>query len=273
MPSRRSVLRRAVLVVAAVSVAQLMSGSASPAVPCTAYASKDNEKWRCSEDSEGIRHALHIGLRIQKAWDHWIGPVDLDRQDLRLSGFENYAIISAVMLQILVGFYAGVAHPKDHSGEATPAAAAAPASAVASAAKPEAAPTAPSKDVVDKLVFEIQMFLLLIAVLCSTFTMVMFLLAKICNVTALGLYKDVNYATFLHSSRSHRVLAFWSLFIALGTFLLAFALDLFRRVAGPRGVAVKVIAIVGGLYMLWEWADIMWLADKHIFTNGRPRMS
>eukprot|EP00959_Pyramimonas_sp_CCMP1952_P356145 7458525-Pyramimonas_sp.AAC.1 len=40
------------------------------------------------------------------------------------------------------------------------------------------------------------MVLLMIAVLCSTYSMVMYLLIKIYAVTALGVYKDVAYRAF-----------------------------------------------------------------------------
>lgn len=170
-------------------------------------------------------------------YDHWIGPVNLSRQGLRISGMENYAVIASVMLQILVGFYCGVGQPDEKSSQT------------------------------DKYIFEGQMILLMIAIMCSTFTMVMFLLAKICNVTALGLYKDVDYATFLQETTHHRAEAFWSMFIGITCFVFAFSLDLLRRVDGQRGLILKATSLMGGLVMLWMWADVMYLADKYFFTS------
>jgi len=189
-----------------------------------------------------MRDALHIGLLWQRFRDHWIGPVNFDRVGLRISGFENYAIIAAVLLQVLVGFYSGVAAPEDNATK------------------------------LEMRVYEFQMGCLMIAVLCSTFTMVLFLLAKICAVTSLGLYKDVAYATFLQATRYHRTMAFWSLFTALITFNTAFALDLLRRVKGSAGVLMKLFILVVGGLSLYMWWDVMVLADRYIFS-GIPKVA
>jgi len=244
-----------VLLVLAVAVPVIYLSSWSPSAtnptPCFTKslspwrfsdAAKDGKHYRCSEESVPMRDALHIGLLWQRFRDHWIGPVNFDRVGLRISGFENYAIIAAVLLQVLVGFYSGVAAPEDNATK------------------------------LEMRVYEFQMGCLMIAVLCSTFTMVLFLLAKICAVTSLGLYKDVAYATFLQATRYHRTMAFWSLFTALITFNTAFALDLLRRVKGSAGVLMKLFILVVGGLSLYMWWDVMVLADRYIFS-GIPKVA
>jgi len=192
----------------------------------------------CSAASEPLRHALHFGLKIQQWKDHWIGPVNLSRQDLRISGMENYAVVAVVLLQVVVGFYSGVAEPEDGDAKW------------------------------NKVLYEIQMALLMAATLCSTFTMIMFLLNKICDVTALGLYKDVAYATFHAKTARHRVTAFWSIFVAMSSFLGAFSIDLLRRVQGKRGLALKIASIITCLTMLLAWTKFMFLAQNTVFQGN-----
>jgi len=184
---------------------------------------------------------LHFGLKIQQFWDHWIGPVNLDRQGLRISGIDTYAVVATVMLQVVVGFYGGVAQPPENCTR------------------------------YERIMYDIQMSLMMVATLCSTFTMVIFLLNKIIDVTALGLYKDVSYATFMHVTRGSRMAGFWSLIVSMWSFLIVYAIDVFRRVQGKRGKAAKYVAIVMGCVMSFEWSRMMLMANRYLF-NGVPRV-
>lgn len=198
--------------------------------------------WGCSSASEPIRHTLHIGVKIQQWWDHWIGPVDLDRQGLKISGMETYAVVATVLLQVVVGFYGGVAQPEEGCSKR------------------------------ERFCYDLQMVLMMIATLCSTFTFITFLLNKVCDVTALGLYKDVAYASFMHATRGSRMSGFWCLIVSLISFLGVFSIDLFRRVGGKRGFAAKMVALTLCGAMTFEWSRMLFLANRYLF-NGVFRVA
>jgi len=241
MAPRRSMGRSMALLIAIVSLTQLQywwpASTSTSTAPCPATAFAEGENYYCNSKSEWIRHPLHIGVYWSRFYDHWVGPADMSRQGIRIGGMENYAVCSSVMLQVLVGFYSGV---QEEIGGTK----------------------------LDKILFEVQMGLLMIAVLTSTFTMVMFLLNKICAVSALGLYKDVAYATFRQATARHRSLAFWSLIASVICFVASFAIDLFRRLEGNKGLAAKIITGVIGTWMLYQWSSIMTLADDQIFQGA-----
>lgn len=166
-----------------------------------------------------------------------MGPANLDRANLRITGMDTYALVAAVLLQVLVGFYTSLSEPDEDTS---------------------------SKQ---KRIFELQVVLLTIAVFCSTFTMVMFLLGKIYSVTALSMYKDVAYDIFHRATGRYRIGAFWSCICSMVAFIVAFALDLYKKMRGKRGVIATVLTVGGGIIMVREWAGMMLIAQRHIFRG------
>jgi hypothetical protein len=187
-----------------------------------------------------IKRFLHIG-RFPRMWkEEWVGPANLDRASLRIDGMETYAIVAAVLLQVILGLYGAISEPDlDDPRIKFP--------------------------VLQRIVFEAQMVLLMIAVLCSTYTMVVYLLIKIYAVTALGVYKDVAYRAFTVATGRHRSHAFWALIAAIITFLLAFALNLYSKVKGKRGLVLSIVATCLVYMVLMEGAGVLLSADKYIF--------
>merc|ERR1712032_48168 len=189
-----------------------------------------------------IKRCLHIG-RFPIMWkEKWIGPANLDRANLRIAGMETYAVVAAVLLQTILGLYGAVAEPQDDDPRIV---------------YPK----------LQRIAYELQMILLMIAVVCSTYTMVMYLVVKIYTVTALGMWKDVAYEVFTASTARCRSHAFWTLIISIITFLLAFALDLYSKVKGIRGIALTLIAMAGITMLVRDGAEVLLNADEHVFGN------
>eukprot|EP00929_Paragymnodinium_shiwhaense_P011989 TRINITY_DN1184_c0_g2_i1.p2 TRINITY_DN1184_c0_g2~~TRINITY_DN1184_c0_g2_i1.p2 ORF type:complete len:124 (-),score=32.30 TRINITY_DN1184_c0_g2_i1:47-418(-) len=114
------------------------------------------------------------------------------------------------------------------------------------------------------------MVLLMIATLCSAFTMVMFLLNKVYAVTALAFWKDVAYNTFVNATMKHRFQGFWSLIVGTTSFMLCFALNLSQKLPNkplPLGYGVSALAIAISFYMVTDWTDMMLTASKFIFDT------
>lgn len=188
-------------------------------------------------EHEAIKRVLHWH-RYPTLWkEHWFGPANLDRANLRISGMDTYALIAAVLLQVLLGLYGAIGDPDRD------------------------APLS------QKLMFEVKMFLLVAAVLSSSFTMVMFLLNKIYSVTALAMHKDVAYRAFQRATSHLRVGAFWSLILSIVSFILSFTLHVLTRIESKRRRFFYVITLVSVSWMLWQWWEIIVLANKHIFSN------
>ncbi|CAK0857853.1 unnamed protein product, partial [Prorocentrum cordatum] len=190
-------------------------------------------------------HAARRALPGDVAGGEWFGPANLERANLRITGMETYAIVAAVLLQVILGVYGSVSEPQlDDPRIRYPR--------------------------LQRRVFEAQMVLLMIAVLCSTYTMVMFLLIKIYSVTALGLYKDVAYKAFTQATVGIRSDAFWALISSIITFLLAFSLNLYSKVKGNRGIAsvlwLSVVTIGFVVALLREGGQVLMIADKLIFS-------
>merc|ERR1712008_611804 len=106
------------------------------------------------------------------------------------------------------------------------------------------------------------MALLMVAVMCSTYTMVSFLLRKIYTVMALGMYRDVSYDLFFQGTKHIRKSAFWSLIWSLNTFLSAFALNLYTRIKGNRGLFLASMGILVVFKVVSDVLGILALADK-----------
>mmetsp|Transcript_49478 Transcript_49478/g.130490 ORF Transcript_49478/g.130490 Transcript_49478/m.130490 type:complete len:281 (+) Transcript_49478:27-869(+) len=188
-------------------------------------------------DYEGIKRMLHWH-RYPSIWkEHWFGPANLDRANLRISGMDTYALIAAVLLQVLIGLY-GVINDPDKDATLS-----------------------------QRLMFEIKMFLLLAAVLSSSFTMVMFLLNKIYSVTALAMHKDVAYRAFQRATSHIRVCAFWSLIVSIVSFILSFVLHVLSRIESKRRGVFYILTSMGVIWMLWQLSQIIVLANRHIFSN------
>lgn len=179
----------------------------------------------------------HVNRRLGRLEERWMGPVNFDRAGLRMSGMDTYAIIASVLLQVLIGLYGCINAPEDDD----PA--------------------------IEKRIFDAQMALLMIATLCSSFTMVMFLLNKVYAVTALAFWKDVAYSSFVNATMKHRFQGFWSLIVATTCFMLSFSLNLSQMLPGKKGKLITVVAIAFTLFMISDWMNMMVTASKFIFDT------
>jgi len=180
---------------------------------------------------------LHCG-RYPVMWhERWIGPANLDRALLRITGMDTYAVVASVLLLVVIGLYTSVPEPSADD------------------------PTIKYPRL-QRVVFDLQMVLLMIAVLGSTYTTVAFLLCKVYTTIALGMYRDVAYDLFFQGARQLRVAAFWSLICSMITFLLAFALNLFARIKRNRGLLLATTGIVSLLLVIRDWWDLLALAQK-----------
>jgi len=190
-----------------------------------------------------VRQLLHCG-RYPVMWkERWIGPANIDRAMLKITGMDTYALVAAVLLQVIIGLYTSV---------------------------PEPSPDDPHIKYprLQRIVFELQMTLLMVAVMCSTYTMVTFLLCKIYTVLSLGMYRDVAYDLFFQGTKRLRLSAFWSLIWSMNTFLLAFALNLYTRVKGNRGLLLASAGILVLLPIVKDWMSILQLAEKFCNTGA-----
>eukprot|EP00929_Paragymnodinium_shiwhaense_P113441 TRINITY_DN81737_c0_g1_i1.p1 TRINITY_DN81737_c0_g1~~TRINITY_DN81737_c0_g1_i1.p1 ORF type:complete len:303 (-),score=73.92 TRINITY_DN81737_c0_g1_i1:185-1093(-) len=179
----------------------------------------------------------HVNRRLGRLEERWLGPVDFDRAGMRLSGMDTYAIIASVLLQVLIGLYGCIDTPDKDA------------------------------DTFEHRIFDAQMVLLMIATLCSAFTMVMFLLNKVYAVTALGFWKDVSYQTFVNATMKHRFQGFWSLIVSTVAFMLTFALNLIQKLPRRKGLAVSAVALAITFAMVSDWAHMMMTASKFIFDT------
>ncbi|CAK9107943.1 unnamed protein product [Durusdinium trenchii] len=179
--------------------------------------------------------------RRRRSEVHWIGPENLDRAGLRVTGMDTYAIVASVLLQVITGFHSSVEEP-DETDERL------------------------KYPNLHRLMYEGQMIFASISVVCSTYTMVMFLLCKIYSVMALGLYKDVSYDLFQAATGRFRLRAFWSLIIAMHSFLVAFAMNLFTRIKGNRGLMFFFVGMLGIIPVVYDWQIIYQIAEKYVYA-------
>jgi len=182
-----------------------------------------------------VKQFLHLHYRPVIWWQRWVGPIDLGRADMRVTGHDTYALVAAVLLQVLVGLYGVTKVPSEDDSKGR------------------------------KIVFSVEIVLTSLAAICSAFTMLTFLLNKIYSTTALGVFKDVAYDVYQMATRPQRACAFWSLIIAMVTFLITFSLNLFLKLKGKRGYIATALTLVGSSFMLREWVTMMVMANKYIF--------
>eukprot|EP00913_Durusdinium_trenchii_P017495 g16440.t1 len=205
---------------------------------------KSPKAWRRAlpHDAVPVRQFLHLHRYLQLWRVHWIGPENLDRAGLRVTGMDTYAIVASVLLQVITGFHSSVEEP-DETDERL------------------------KYPNLHRLMYEGQMIFASISVVCSTYTMVMFLLCKIYSVMALGLYKDVSYDLFQAATGRFRLRAFWSLIIAMHSFLVAFAMNLFTRIKGNRGLMFFFVGMLGIIPVVYDWQIIYQIAEKYTTSS------
>eukprot|EP00929_Paragymnodinium_shiwhaense_P096496 TRINITY_DN580_c0_g1_i1.p1 TRINITY_DN580_c0_g1~~TRINITY_DN580_c0_g1_i1.p1 ORF type:complete len:289 (+),score=47.07 TRINITY_DN580_c0_g1_i1:123-989(+) len=179
----------------------------------------------------------HVMRRIGRFQERWIGPVNFDRQGLRISAQDSYALVAVVLVQVVIGLYGATA------------------------------PTDDKASGFRKRLYETQVMLLMIATMTSTFTMVLFLLSKVYCVTALSFWKDVAYNTFHTSTEMYRNQAFWSMLVSTACFMLSFCLNLGQRVKGIRGYMILIMAVVLLGYFLYNFKIMMDVAEEYVFTS------
>jgi len=196
---------------------------------------------RALDVSTAVKQTLHVG-RFPRMWkEKWVGPANLERANLRITAIDTYALVAAILLQVILGLYTASPEPaKDDPRIKYPR--------------------------LQRVNFELQMLCLMVSVLCSTYTMVTFLLCKIYTVTALSVYKDVAFDLFTRATGPLRIKAFWSLIYSLVLFLAAFCLSLYTRVKGNRGLILCVVAGVVLVPLIQDWRLIFQLASKHIYS-------
>jgi len=186
-----------------------------------------------------VKRLLHVGIWPVKWKEQWVGPANMDRANLRINGMDTYALVAAVLLQVILGLYAAV---------------------------PEPAADDPRIKyyLLQRASFELQMFFLMAATICSTYTMVTFLICKIYAVMALGSYKDVAYETFQFETRSYRIKGFWCLVYSLVFLLIAFSMNLYTRIKGHRGLIMAAVTMIVLAPMLEDWRHILDAAELHV---------
>eukprot|EP00929_Paragymnodinium_shiwhaense_P014105 TRINITY_DN121994_c0_g1_i1.p1 TRINITY_DN121994_c0_g1~~TRINITY_DN121994_c0_g1_i1.p1 ORF type:complete len:295 (-),score=55.60 TRINITY_DN121994_c0_g1_i1:146-1030(-) len=185
----------------------------------------------------------HIMRRLGRLEERWLGPINFDRANLRISGMDTYSVVASVLILTLTSLYGATSLPAKEE-EATPA---------------------------QKRLYEIQMVCLMVAMLCSTYCMITFLLNKVYSCTALGLWKDVAYNSFMRDMVQVRLRGFWSMMIALVALMTSFSLNLIDKVGGKRGWAVGGASILMGIWMCVQWADV-YNAASHYIYNSYPNV-
>eukprot|EP00929_Paragymnodinium_shiwhaense_P011988 TRINITY_DN1184_c0_g1_i1.p2 TRINITY_DN1184_c0_g1~~TRINITY_DN1184_c0_g1_i1.p2 ORF type:complete len:321 (-),score=83.87 TRINITY_DN1184_c0_g1_i1:69-953(-) len=187
---------------------------------------------------EWIQHVMRF---IGRQEERWLGPVNFDRQGLRLGAQDTYATLATIILGTVLGLYGCVPDVDENS---TP---------------------------LQKKLHTAQMALLAAATLTSTFTMVIFVLSKVYSVTALAFWKDVAYNTFTHATDTLRMQAFWSLIASNGFFMMAFCLNIAHRMGkGKNGYYVTAAAVAISLFCTYQFWVMTDMANKYIF-QGFPR--
>eukprot|EP00929_Paragymnodinium_shiwhaense_P020543 TRINITY_DN13661_c0_g1_i1.p2 TRINITY_DN13661_c0_g1~~TRINITY_DN13661_c0_g1_i1.p2 ORF type:complete len:271 (-),score=75.80 TRINITY_DN13661_c0_g1_i1:176-988(-) len=180
-----------------------------------------------------IQHVMRFPGRMM---ERWMGPVNFDRASLRIDAMDGYALVASIVIQIVVGLYGATEEPEEKSGP-------------------------------QRWMFEVQIWLLLIATMTSCFTMMVFLLGKIYSTTALGMWKDVAFFNFQHATAHHRNQAFWSLLISCLAFTGSFSLNLYTRLKGKRGVSASLISFAVAGAMCLSIQQVMRLANTHVFDT------
>lgn len=196
---------------------------------------------RHSSSDVVIKEFLHLS-RWPAIWkERWAGPANLDRAGLRITGFDTYALVAAVLLQVIISLYGSLTEPQTDDPRI-------------------------KYPRLQRIVFEAQLAFLMLASLCSTFTMVTFLLCKIFSVMALSVHKDVAWQVFTKVTRRHRLNGFYTLISALLSFLVAYCLNIYTKIKGNRGLAFTVFFMLLVGWMVDEWIKLVSLGGHLVYS-------
>lgn len=196
-----------------------------------------NEELRRVDPTAPVRRLLHSERYFRMWREKWVGPINMDRVGFIVSGMDTYALVATVLLQVILGLYGSTSDP----GADAPR--------------------------WKTILYDTQMVLLTIATLASCFTMVTFLLNKIYAVTALGMQKDVAYDLFGLVTDRYRYASFWSLNLAMITFMISYCLNVIELARGyKRRIATAAVTLIGMAIMIVQWFTMIGLASKYIYN-------
>lgn len=187
--------------------------------------------------SIGAKQLLHLGRYPQMWKDHWVGPANIGRADMGVAGMDAYAILGAVILQVILGLYAA-------------------------AEEPQAGDPRVRYPRLQRFFFDAQSLLLMLATACSAFSMITFLMVKVNAVTALGVYRDVAFERLLALTYQVRIVAFLSLVFSILLLLVVFSMSLYSKVKGNRGLILTSVAMLFGLITVHDMFQMMAFATR-----------
>lgn len=189
-----------------------------------------------------MKQFLHLN-RLPVIWkERWLGPENLDRAELRITGFDTYALIAGVLLQVVISLYGSQAEPDPNDP---------------SVIYPK----------IQRAVYETQMAFLMLSALCSTYTMVTFLICKIFSTRALATHMDVAFQIYTRETRPFRLHGYWALISALLAALVAFTLNLFTRIKGNRGLCFTFLFFFFVGAMLEDWRNLVRLGVHWVYPK------
>lgn len=225
----------------------LKASAAAGAAVVGIYISEQPSPWSHTDrkidipDEIEVRRFLHVPYKfLAKLNEKWVGPVNFDRQGLRIGAMDTYAVLAGILLSTILGLFGSIYGNKPDDD-------------------------APQ---VEKITYDFQVFFGSVAAMASAWTMIIFLFNKIYCVKALSIYHDVNYAVFLSATREYRVRAFQSLIVAFVAYLIAYASVLLGTVKGKKGIAIAVGIVAFSVIMLMEASNI--INEAQVLTGETP---
>merc|ERR1711957_1130468 len=93
--------------------------------------------------------------------------------------------------------------------------------------------------------------------LCSTWSLLIFLFNKLYCVKAISMYNDVSYDVFLKATEHYRRRAFRMLLAGFFSYLMAYNISLFSNYGGKKGAVGFAIALVFGIVIMYELDNLL----------------
>ena len=210
-------------------------------------------------------HAPTIVMSTSSSSESPSAPIfDMDRMKIRLEGLSQYAVISALLLNVCLNIYFNTMKHLESDGTIAP-------NEVQTSKSPSLIRYLSQFHDRGMKITKVAFILSSIfSILSSAYTTVVFTLLGIYSKAALGMGCDTNFLLFFDTTQKLRESAFDAFVISLMSFEISFLSSLIIAYKGQYRLLIIAVTALCLSYSIYSWVSIMAIAGRLLYSTSLP---